>query len=103
MPDISTKTSRRDHRALQIALPDGDVLIPRDTFANDHLHVDDRTVRRMNLPTVYVGGFPYIKRNGIIAGDRGHGEAPQSTGEAPSSRLAGCDAPFSDKQRVIFQ
>lgn len=66
MPDQSTKTSRRDHRAAEIQLPDGDVLIPRDTFAADYLHVDDRTVRRMNLRTVYVKGFPYIRRNASL-------------------------------------
>ncbi|MBA4033798.1 MAG: hypothetical protein C0480_04215 [Bradyrhizobium sp.] len=47
-------------------MPDGDVLIPRDVFASEVLHVDDRTVRRMNLPTVYVGGFPYVRRNASL-------------------------------------
>ena len=51
-------SSRRDQRATEIPLPDGDDLIPRDIFASEHLHVDDRTVRRMNLRAVYVGGFP---------------------------------------------
>ena len=66
MTDQLTKTPRRDRRASEIPLPDGDVLIPRDTFAASDLHVDDRTVRRMNLPTVYVGGFPYIRRNASL-------------------------------------
>jgi hypothetical protein len=60
------KITRRDHRAAEIQLPDGDVLIPRDTFAVDYLHVDDRTVRRMNLRTVYVKGFPYVRRNASL-------------------------------------
>lgn len=66
MTEPLIKTSRRDQRAAEIPLPDGDVLIPRDTFATRDLHCDDRTVRRMNLPTVYVGGFPYVRRNASL-------------------------------------
>ncbi len=46
---------------LEIEMPDGDPLILRHHFAKVKVGVSDRTARRMNLPTVYVGGFPYVK------------------------------------------
>jgi hypothetical protein len=48
-----------------IRLPDGDTLEPRKDFARD-LRVHPRTVQRMNLPTTYIGGEAYVKRNASL-------------------------------------
>ena len=57
------KTNRR--RVDQIALPDGDKLVPRELFANE-VGVSDRTARRMDLPTVFVAGFAFVKRSASL-------------------------------------
>jgi hypothetical protein len=44
-----------------IHLPDGDTLVLRSDFA-DEINVCEKTVTRMNLPTVYVGGKARVKR-----------------------------------------
>ncbi len=41
---------------------DGDVLVLRSDFAAE-IHVHDRTAKRMNLPTTYIGGRAYVARN----------------------------------------
>jgi hypothetical protein len=48
---------------LIIEMPDGDPLVYRPHFAKTKLDVDDRTARRYNFETVYVGGHPYIRQN----------------------------------------
>jgi hypothetical protein len=49
-----------------IRLPDGDTLVLRKDFAEDILRVSDKTVKRMNLPTTYVGGKAYVARNASL-------------------------------------
>jgi hypothetical protein len=63
MPDNIPKESRHSQRVAEIPLPDGEILEAREIFAEKTLAVCDRTARRMDFPTVYVGGFPYVKRN----------------------------------------
>jgi hypothetical protein len=62
-PDDSTKEVQRRHRSsrVTIALPDGDFLVPRTKFADD-IGVNERTVARMNLPTVYISGIAYVRQ-----------------------------------------
>jgi hypothetical protein len=62
---IPNPHSRRGKRVDQIALPDGDALVPREVFANE-VGVSDRTARRMDLPTVFVAGFAFVKRNASL-------------------------------------
>jgi hypothetical protein len=57
----STKAQRMPGR--RIPLPNGDVLIPRHEFAADDFGVTDRTVRRMNLPTTYIGNVAHVPKN----------------------------------------
>jgi hypothetical protein len=66
VPNTTQKNhSRRGKRVDQIALPDGDTLVPREIFANE-VGTSDRTARRMDLPTVFVGGFAFVKRNASL-------------------------------------
>jgi hypothetical protein len=65
-----------------IRLPDGDTLELRKDFAEDTLHVCDKTAKRMNLPTTYVGGKAYVARNAslaIVAATVKRANQPQST------------------------
>ena len=58
---------RRPRRTLpKIEIPGGETLKPRKDFAHDDLGVCERTVVRMNLPTVYVGGIAHIARNASL-------------------------------------
>jgi hypothetical protein len=54
-----------------IPLPDGEVLTPRKVFA-DKVAVCEKTITRWNVPTCYVGGVAYVKRNASlqIIGDK---------------------------------
>lgn len=53
-------------RVPEICLPDGRTLIPREDFARHKMGVDERTARRWNLPTTYVGGVAYVDLNGSL-------------------------------------
>jgi hypothetical protein len=44
----------------------GDVLEPRSKFAHNTLGVCDKTAKRMNFPTTYVGGVAYVPRNASL-------------------------------------
>jgi hypothetical protein len=75
MSNIDLPSTRRTHRARRapqdIPLPDGDKLTPRAKFAEEILAVSDRTAKRMNLPTVFIGGVAHIMHNAsllIVAG-----------------------------------
>jgi hypothetical protein len=58
----TVKGGRRRHRAPDaIALPDGEVLVPRRKFAED-LGISERTLSRLDLPTTFVGGIAYCKQ-----------------------------------------
>ncbi len=48
-----------------IALPDGETLILRDKFAAE-IGISDRTARRLNLPTTYISGAAFVKRNASL-------------------------------------
>lgn len=73
MTDIDINTARqprRRPRVPEIRLPGGDALIPRADFC-DELGVTERTARRWNFPTTYVGGVAFVQRDAslqIIAG-----------------------------------
>lgn len=54
-------------RVQEIKLPDGRTLIPRENFAHDTMGVDERTARRWNLPTTYIGGYAYVDLDGSLA------------------------------------
>jgi hypothetical protein len=49
-----------------IALPDGDALIPRKKFAEETVGISDRTARRLNLPTVLISGVAYVRRDASL-------------------------------------
>jgi hypothetical protein len=72
MPDIDTadvvagKKRRGPQARRRIDLPSGDYLEPRAEFAERGLGVTDRTAKRMNLPTTYVGGVAYVPHNASL-------------------------------------
>jgi hypothetical protein len=73
-----------------ISLPDGDVLMPRPDFARE-LKVHPKTVRRMNLPTVYVGNKAYIKHEAaleVLAATVVRRNQPKVTPKAPKRSAA---------------
>jgi hypothetical protein len=59
------KGPRRENRH-PISLPGGDMLVPRRDFAEE-IGVSERTLIRLNLPTVYVGGVAHVTRDGSLA------------------------------------
>ncbi len=66
MTDTDQKTPRqirRRHVRRHIPMPGGKTLIPRAEFA-DILGEDERTTRRRNPPTIYIGGVAYVEREG---------------------------------------
>ena len=50
----------------RIPLPNGDYLEPRVEFAESKLKVSDRTARRLNLPTTYIGNVAYVAHNASL-------------------------------------
>ena len=70
MSDINPTESRRHNkkrrRVAEIKMPDGDVLVPRASFAEDEIGTSDRTARRLNLPTTFVNGIAYVARNASL-------------------------------------
>jgi hypothetical protein len=66
MANTPKKPSTRTQRMAKIDLPDGDTLVRREDFAKETIGVSDRTARRLNLPTTYVGGQPYVKQNASL-------------------------------------
>jgi hypothetical protein len=66
--DITAAMKRRGPRPRRrIELPNGDYLQPRAEFAAVELGVTDRTARRMNLPTTYVGNVAYVPHAASLA------------------------------------
>jgi hypothetical protein len=55
---------RRENRA-DITLPNGEVLTPRIKFAQS-IGLSDDTVRKMNLPTIYLGSVAFIARDASL-------------------------------------
>jgi hypothetical protein len=53
-------------RPPEIAIPGGDVLVPRKLFASDVLGISDRSAKRLNLPTTRVGGMAYVARDASL-------------------------------------
>jgi hypothetical protein len=62
LSDIPTTTARRVRPHIQLK---NDILVPRRDFA-DELGVTDRTCRRLNLPTTYVGNVAHVLRNASL-------------------------------------
>jgi hypothetical protein len=60
------KGPRRENRH-PISLPGGDMLVPRRDFAEKEIGVSERTLIRLNLPTVYIGGVAHVARDGSLA------------------------------------
>jgi hypothetical protein len=54
------RTSRPD-----IPLPSGKTLTPRIKFA-ESIGLSDDTVRKMNLPTTYIGSVAYVPRDASL-------------------------------------
>jgi hypothetical protein len=65
-PDDTSTTRSLTGRAKvhpRVRLPDGDYLVPRREWAAE-LGITDRTARRMNLPTIFLGGgAAYVKHD----------------------------------------
>jgi hypothetical protein len=61
MSDSSPDAGRRGP-GRNIQLPTGDTLMPRRQFAED-IGVTDRTARRMDLPTTYIGNVAHVLKN----------------------------------------
>jgi hypothetical protein len=61
LPPPRPRMRRREDRP-SITLPNGKVLEPRVKFAGD-VGLSEKTVRRMNLPTTYIGCVAYIDRD----------------------------------------
>ena len=58
---------RRPRRRLpEIPLPNGDTAIPRLDFAHNVIGSCERSVTRMNLPTIYIGGVAYVMRQASL-------------------------------------
>jgi hypothetical protein len=91
----TTQPVRRPHVRRHIELPDGTTLIPRTEFAGI-LGENERTTRRRNLPTTYIGNVAYIDRDaGLkIIGDsvrRSNQPTPPTvrrTARSPTTRSA---------------
>jgi hypothetical protein len=66
MTDIAPTQRHTRHTRPSIPLPDGEILTPRAQFAAQVLDVSDKTAARMNLPTVYIGGVAYVKRDASL-------------------------------------
>ena len=56
----------RQHARKRIRLPNGDELWPRGDLA-DKLDVNERTVKRMDLPTTYIGNAAYHPHDESLA------------------------------------
>ena len=78
------RTKRRQRQPIDIG---GEVLEPRADFAKNTLQVSDRTAKRMNLPTVYVGNVAHVARNAslkLVASRDPAGQPPRrSSSKAP--------------------
>jgi hypothetical protein len=67
MTDNIKEIVRRPRRRLpEISLPDGDTAIPRLDFAHNVIGSCERSVARMGLPTIYIGGVAYVKREASL-------------------------------------
>ena len=62
MSDVKEIVRRPRRHLPEIHLPN-DVAIPRETFAAEKVGSCEKTVARMNLPTIYFGGKAYILVN----------------------------------------
>ena len=73
MSDIATinpttpavRRPRQRQRVPEVRLPGGDVLVPRATFVGE-LGVTERTARRWNFPTTYIGGIAFVQRDASL-------------------------------------
>jgi hypothetical protein len=63
--DTAEPPLTRPKRRPSIPTPDGDSLDPRAVFA-ENIGASEKTVARMNLPTTYVAGIAYVKRNASL-------------------------------------
>ena len=61
------KKKRGPQPRRRIELPDGDYLEPRADFAARELGVVDRTAKRMDLRTTYVGNVAYVAHFASLA------------------------------------
>jgi hypothetical protein len=91
MSDITTtiaapakRRGRQPRR--RIDLPNGDFLQPRAEFAEAVLSVSDRTARRLNLPTTFIGNIAYVPHNASLAIVAAHVQPPQPAIRRPSPR-----------------
>jgi hypothetical protein len=65
--EAATAKRRRPRRRLpEIRLPNGDTLVPRADFARDEIGVCERTVKRLDPPTTYIGGIAYVARDASL-------------------------------------
>jgi hypothetical protein len=71
MSDIATinpttpAASRPRQRVPEIKLPGGDTLVPRADFVSK-LGVCERTAKRWDLPTTYIGGVAFVQRDASL-------------------------------------
>jgi hypothetical protein len=71
MTEIAVDRSAARLKPRPVARPhiptaDGDFLEPRQQWAGV-VGITDRTARKLNLPTVYIGGVAYVKHHGSTA------------------------------------
>jgi hypothetical protein len=64
-PDTSQSHRSKRHRPITIELPNGQTLEQRAHFA-DGLGVTDKTVKRLNAPTTYIGNVAYVDRGAAL-------------------------------------
>jgi hypothetical protein len=88
MTDLDTTTAPAGYKVRAprerpcIPLPNGDVLEPRRQLAAS-IGVTDRTARKLNLKTTYIGGVAYVPRNASLqqlAEDARHRSEPYGGG-----------------------
>lgn len=97
-------TVRRVRQRAHIELAD-DVLMPRREFAEDVLHVSDKTAMRMNLPTTYIGNVAHILKKNLCVWLPSASTAPISGGHVlsharyNSARRFGDSGPKGSKER----
>lgn len=60
------RRGRRKHAGRHIKLPNGDTLVPRRELAEDELGITEKSLKRRNPPTVYLGGVAYVPHDATL-------------------------------------
>jgi hypothetical protein len=57
---------RRKHTGRRIKMPNGDQMWPRKELAEDELGITEKSLKRQNPPTTYLGGVAYCPHDETI-------------------------------------